>query len=267
MYTMQLCELMPEGLLQSCLPWHPMHVCFHGVTLPLTAWAARGQRAPGPEPDSSTQPSTILAAGLELLSKCVGVHEAHGGGSGGHSGLKATCSLKALSSAVSSVSGGDLSPGLGGTHRGRQGGLEGIICLVLTTLPGLLGLPVEEQVNHHVPRLSWGDRTTHLQHHAGQQVVQDTNSVLALVVSRNGNVHVVHWRIGVAECNGGDVHVGRLLNGLVVSPGVSQDQQARLLEVLLDLVSKGTRGVATSQRLAAQVLCKLEHSALAVGAS
>eukprot|EP00983_Pelagomonas_calceolata_P039067 1137031-Pelagomonas_calceolata.AAC.5 len=78
--------------------------------------------------------------------------------------------------------------------------------------------PVEEQVHHHVP---WGGRrhhATHLQHHAGQQVVQHGDGVLPLVVGGDGNVHVVHGRVGVAEADGGDVHIGCLLDGLVVSP-------------------------------------------------
>ena len=54
---------------------------------------------------------------------------------------------------------------------------------------------------------------------------------------------------------------------LVIRAGISQDQQAGLLEGVLDLVSEGTRGVAASDRLAASVLSELEHRALAVRAS
>jgi len=41
-------------------------------------------------------------------------------------------------------------------------------------------VPVEEQVHHDVPLLGGGDAAPHLQHHAGQQVVQHSNAVLAL---------------------------------------------------------------------------------------
>jgi len=47
-------------------------------------------------------------------------------------------------------------------------------------------------------------------------------------------------------------------------PGVSQDQQAGLLKVLLALVGKGSRRVAPRGVLAVQVLRELEHGALAV---
>lgn len=52
-----------------------------------------------------------------------------------------------------------------------------------------------------------------------------------------------------------------------LSPGVSQNQQAGLLELLLHLVGEGTGGVATRQGLGTNVLRKLVHSTLAVGAS
>jgi hypothetical protein len=44
--------------------------------------------------------------------------------------------------------------------------------------------------------------------------------VLALVVGGDGHVHVGQSGVGVAESDGGDVHVGRLLDGLVVRAGV-----------------------------------------------
>lgn len=43
----------------------------------------------------------------------------------------------------------------------------------------------------------------------------------------------------VAEGNGGDVHVGGLLDGLVVCSWVSHDQKPGLLILLLDLIGEG----------------------------
>jgi hypothetical protein len=57
--------------------------------------------------------------------------------------------------------------------------------------------------------------------------------VLALVVCWDGDVHVCQLGVSVAECDGGDVHVGRLLDGLVVGAGVGQHQQAGLLELFV----------------------------------
>lgn len=44
--------------------------------------------------------------------------------------------------------------------------------------------------------------------------------MLALVVGGDGQVHVREGGVGVAEADGGDVHVGGLLDGLVVRPVV-----------------------------------------------
>ncbi len=82
--------------------------------------------------------------------------------------------------------------------------------------------------------------STHLEHHARQQVVQHADGVLALVVGGDGDVDVRQRRVGVAERDGGDVDVRRLADGLVVGARVRQDQQPRLLERLLDLVGEGT---------------------------
>jgi len=47
---------------------------------------------------------------------------------------------------------------------------------------------------------------------------------------------------------------------------IGQQQQTRLVEILLDLVGERARGVATGDGLCAGVLRKLEHRALAVRA-
>jgi hypothetical protein len=64
--------------------------------------------------------------------------------------------------------------------------------------------------------------------------------VLALVVCWDGDVHVSQLGVSVAEGDGGDVHVGRLLDGLVVGAGVGQHQQAGLLELFKKMRKGGT---------------------------
>ena len=80
----------------------------------------------------------------------------------------------------------------------------------------------------------------HLQNHTGEEPVQDTNGVLGLVVGWDGHVHIWQHRVCVAEGDGGDVHVGRLFDGLVVCAWVCHNQQPRLLKLLLDLVGEGS---------------------------
>ena len=52
----------------------------------------------------------------------------------------------------------------------------------------------------------------------------------------------------------------------MVSPWVSKDEQARLAEGGLELISEGTRGVPPSDGMSASVLSELEDSTLAIGA-
>jgi hypothetical protein len=53
---------------------------------------------------------------------------------------------------------------------------------------------------------------------------------------------------------------------LGISARIGDDEEAGLLEGLLDLVSEGTRSVAAGHVVGTSVLAELEHSALAVGA-
>ena len=91
--------------------------------------------------------------------------------------------------------------------------------------------------------------------------------MLALVVGRDGHVNIGDGRVGVAKGDGGDVHVGSLLDGLVVGAGISYNQKPGLLEVLLDLIGEGTRGVSASKGLSTEVLSELIDSALAIRTS
>ena len=160
-------------------------------------------------------------------------------GHGGGTGIEASggSSLVPLSvnrhTHVRGAQGRGGSEGAGLSHEGGDLGL-------LSLLLGLLRLAVEEQINHHVPRVGGSHGAAHLQDHAGQQVVHHTDGVLSLVVGRDGDVHMVEGGISVAESNHRDVHVRRLADGLVISAGVREDDQAGLHELLLDLVGEGT---------------------------
>ena len=57
--------------------------------------------------------------------------------------------------------------------------------------------------------------------------------------------------------------VGRLIEGLVVSPGIGDHQKPRLPEGGLDLVSEGSRSEAASDRSGSSGSSKLQHSSLA----
>jgi hypothetical protein len=52
----------------------------------------------------------------------------------------------------------------------------------------------------------------------------------------------------------------------MVSPWVGKDEQSRLTEGGLELISEGTRGVPPSDGMGASVLSELEDSTLAIGA-
>eukprot|EP00298_Acanthocystis_sp_HF-20_P003818 c14162_g1_i1.p2 GENE.c14162_g1_i1~~c14162_g1_i1.p2 ORF type:complete len:288 (+),score=-90.85 c14162_g1_i1:21-884(+) len=145
----------------------------------------------------------------------------------------------------------------------RSVGLLGTSLLALE----LFGVSPEEEVDHDVPRLTTGEGATEVQDLTSQQVVEESNGVLALVVGGDGNVDVSQRRVGVAESDGGNVTIGRLLDGLVVGAGVSQDQQTRLHELLGDLIGQGTGGPAGSNGVSTGVLSELQHSALAIRTS
>ena len=68
----------------------------------------------------------------------------------------------------------------------------------------------------------------------------------ALVVAGDGDVDELGGGVNVAEGDDGDVGVAALSDGLVVRPGVADDQQAGLTEGGLDLVGEGSRGEPAS---------------------
>ena len=91
--------------------------------------------------------------------------------------------------------------------------------------------------------------------------------MLALVVGGDGNVDALEIRVSVGEGNNGDVHVPSFANSLVVSTGISDNEQTGLIEALLQLIGEGTGSMASNSGLATGIMSELEDTALAVRAS
>merc|ERR1712159_925437 len=111
-------------------------------------------------------------------------------------------------------------------------------CLgLLELLLSLLRIPVEEEVDHNIPRLA-RDRSAETEDLTSKHPVQETDRVASLVVSRDCNIDESQRRVGIAESDDWDVHIRRLTNRLVVGARIGEDQQTRLHVLLLDLVSE-----------------------------
>ena len=90
-------------------------------------------------------------------------------------------------------------------------------------------------------------------HKPGKEPPHQANALGALVVAGHGDVDELGGRVDVGECHNGDVGIGSLSDGLVVAPGVGDEEQPWLPEGSLDLVSEGARGEAASDGRAANV--------------
>eukprot|EP00736_Rhodelphis_marinus_P005849 Rmarinus@m.9027 len=201
-----------------------------------------------------------------------------GGGSGG--GTPVSTSSSGGSGGGSGISTPVSTTGSGGITLPRSvlapvvsGSLSSLVPVVTTSggsgtifngLISLLGVTVEEEVHHHLPGGLPGEGAAEAENLTGKEPVHGTDGVLALVVAGDGDIHVLEGRIGIAESDGGHVHVGRLDDRLGVSARVREDQKARLLEALVDLVSESTRGETASDGSGTSVLGELQHGTLAV---
>lgn len=67
---------------------------------------------------------------------------------------------------------------------------------------------------HDFPFVANGNGASHGENHSGQEPEEAPDAVLSLVVGRDADVDVPHWRVCVAESNGRDVAQSRLLDGL-----------------------------------------------------
>jgi len=179
---------------------------------------------------------------------------------------------------LSGLPGGALDLLLGGLGEvaklGRRSRLDISVCRLL--LSGLLlsgsllllvlgvGVAVEEEIDHDIPRLRALDGATDAQNLTGKEPVHETDRETALVVAGDGNIDVVQRAVSAAESNDREVAVASLADGLVVRTGISGDEKTGLSETLLDLVSEGTGSVTTSNGLDTKELGKLEDGTLTV---
>jgi hypothetical protein len=85
-----------------------------------------------------------------------------------------------------------------------------------------------------------------------------------LIVGWNGDVNILGWRIGVAECDDGNVDVARFLDRLRIGSRVGHDDQAWFLEGSGNIVGEATRREATGNSDCSSVGCKLKDGSLAV---
>jgi len=85
-----------------------------------------------------------------------------------------------------------------------------------------------------------------------------------LVVGGNGNINPVEWRVGVAKGDDGDVHVGCFVEGLMVETGVSDNYEARLMELLGVLIGQGSGNPLSAEVVCLGVSGELKDSALGI---
>lgn len=130
------------------------------------------------------------------------------------------------------------------------------------------GIHTEVKIDHDIPgSLTVGDGTTDTEDLTRQHPPDATNGMATLVVGGNGNIDVLGGGVGVAETDDGDVDVGSLLDGLGISAGVRDDDEAGLLERAGDVVGEGTGGESTSNGNGASVGSELQDGTLTIGTS
>nr|XP_031530024.1 uncharacterized protein LOC116278773 [Vicugna pacos] len=91
-----------------------------------------------------------------------------------------------------------------------------------------------------------------------------TKRAALLLLADYGSVLVAQRRVWVPRGGSEQVHIRRLCERLVVSPGISSHQKSRLREEgCLDLLSEGSRNEAASGRSGLRGSSEVQHSSLA----
>jgi len=145
-------------------------------------------------------------------------------------------------------------------------GLSSSLSLSLLSLLFLLiGITIEEEIDHDVPWLVTLELTLDAENLTSKEPVHQTDGGAALVVAWDGNIDVTKRTVSAAESDDGKVAVRSLRDGLVVHAWVSHDEKTRLAELLLNLVGECTRGETTGNGLDTEVLGELEDSTLTIG--
>lgn len=142
---------------------------------------------------------------------------------------------------------------------------SGLLSLFLLLLE-VVDVTVDEEINHDVPRLSTRDGATEAENLTGKEPISKSNRLITSVVDGDSNVHVSERSVSVSEGNDGDVHVRSLLNSLVISDGVSDNEETRLSETLLGLICESTRRITSREVRSTSEVSILEDSALTVAA-
>jgi hypothetical protein len=134
-------------------------------------------------------------------------------------------------------------------------------------LLSFLRVTVEEHINHDIPGGVVLESTTETENLAGQEPVDQTKSMLTLVVSGDGNINELQKRVSVSERDDRDVDIGRFLDSLRIRTRVGANNQTRLSEGASDVVGEGTGGETTDDSLSANVLCELQSSTVTIRTS
>ncbi|CAI2377959.1 unnamed protein product [Moneuplotes crassus] len=99
---------------------------------------------------------------------------------------------------------------------------------------------VHEEIDHFVPLLVSGKSSSEIEDLSGEEPKHGGDSFFTLVVTWNSNIDVSSWAISVAQSDGDNVHVGRLLQTSSVGHWVSDDQKSWLDELLGNLIGQGS---------------------------
>jgi len=97
---------------------------------------------------------------------------------------------------------------------------------------------------------------------SGKEPEEKSDGLWSLVVTWNGNIDVLEWRVRVTKSNDWNVHVGGLLDSLVITSWVSNNDESWLLELLGVLIGKSTWGPLSTTIVSTGVISELEDSSL-----
>merc|ERR1719401_3281848 len=131
--------------------------------------------------------------------------------------------------------------------------------LFLLLLHQLIRITPEEGIDHNMPVLGAGERsTTQVEDFTSEEVEDQGDGLLTLVVARDGEIDVLERRVGVAESDDRDVRVRGLLDSLGIGTRIGDDDQSRLSKLLGDVVCKRTRSPATRMSDGSNVVGELK---------
>jgi len=148
------------------------------------------------------------------------------------------------------------------------GGIVGLLVggglvLFLLLLLDVLGSSVEEEIRHDVPLFGSADMALQSLDLSGQEPVGQTDTMSALVVTRNADINVLDWTISITQRNNRDVNITSLSDGLVVDRRVGHNNESGLSEAGLAVIGETTWRESAVHRGGADELGALEGGSLA----